>query len=239
MQLRLRKSNAAFVLTCAVLVGIKLLFQFYPGDFPGKDQALAFTWPIVCGVSLLGLAGLYAEHSLQIPDAFDNPERARRAIIWATVAGVIYGCITIATDLYHPGEKSPVATADWPHMALPWSIPFYTFGAILLEFLLRLGGLCALVWVLHVVLLRRKFLPQAFWSINLIVALYEVLPFMLRNARRGRWDQVVLDFAGPLYLSNIFEGWLLLRFGWFTPILFRLAFYLIWHIVYGGLFRPS
>jgi hypothetical protein len=38
----------------------------------------------------------------------------------------------------------------------------------------------------------------------------------------------------PLYLSNVFEGWLLFRYGWFTPIVFRLAFYLVWHISFGG-----
>jgi len=42
----------------------------------------------------------------------------------------------------------------------------------------------------------------------------------------------------PLYLSNVFEGWLLLRYGWFTPIVFRLAFYLFWHILFGGLAEP-
>ena len=41
--------------------------------------------------------------------------------------------------------------------------------------------------------------------------------------------------AGPLYLSNVFEGWLLLRYGWFSPFVFRLSFYLFWHILYGGL----
>jgi hypothetical protein len=42
----------------------------------------------------------------------------------------------------------------------------------------------------------------------------------------------------PLYLSNVFEGWLLLRYGWFIPIVFRLAFYLVWHILFGGFAAP-
>ena len=52
---------------------------------------------------------------------------------------------------------------------------------------------------------------------------------------RGDWTSVALTPLQPLYLSNVFEGWLLLRFGWFAPIVFRLAFYLLWHVVYGGL----
>src|SRR5438270_12878165 len=130
----MRRSNLVFVFVCAVFVGIKLLFQFYQGEFPGKDQALAFTWPLVGGAIAFGVAGLFAERSLRLPDQPD-----KRAILWATLTGLAYGCITVASDLYRPGEKSPIAAAEWPHLALPWSIPVYTFGAIFLEFVLRLG----------------------------------------------------------------------------------------------------
>jgi hypothetical protein len=33
---------------------------------------------------------------------------------------------------------------------------------------------------------------------------------------------------------NGFEGWLLRRCGWFMPVVFRLAFYLVWHVLFGG-----
>ena len=49
----MRRSSMVFVLVCAVFVGIKLLFQLYQGEFPGKDQALAFTWPLVGGAIAL------------------------------------------------------------------------------------------------------------------------------------------------------------------------------------------
>jgi len=225
----MRQSNATFVAVCAVFVGIKLLFQLYRGDFPGKDQALAFTWPLVIGVLAFGLAGLLAERALRLPDRID-----RRAVLWASVPGLLYGAITILRD---SGERSPVAAGESIHLALPWSIPFYTFGAIFLEFLLRLGLLCGLTAVIHVLLLRRRAFKPVFWTLNLLVALYEVVPWMMRDAERGRWGQVVVALAGPLYLSNVFEGWLLLRFGWLMPIVFRLAFCLVWHILYGGLAR--
>jgi len=188
---------------------------------------------------LLGLGGLLAERSLRIPDSFESPSRERQAAMWAICAGLLYGCITVGMDLYHPGVRSPVAKADWPHLALPWSIPFYTFGAVLLEFMLRLGALCILVWFIHVAVLRRRVFGPVFWAVNLIVALYEIAPWMMQDAQRGAWGHAALDLAGPLYLSNVFEGWLLLRYGWFSPIVFRLAFYLVWHILYGGLAGPS
>jgi hypothetical protein len=45
----------------------------------------------------------------------------------------------------------------------------------------------------------------------------------------------VLAPLEPLYWTNVFEGWLLLRYGWVSPIVFRFAFYLVWHVIYGGL----
>ena len=226
------RSNATFVAVCAVFIAIKLLFELYAGDFPGKDQALAFSWPLVLGGIGFGVAGLLAERSLGLPDW-----QGRRAAVWAIASGVVYGCITVASDVFRPGEASPIAKGSGSiHLALPWSIPFYTFGAIFLEFFLRLGLLCGLVWIIHVALLRRRAFRPVFWTVNAAVALYEVLPWMTRDAQRGQWGQAALALGGPLYLSNVFEGWLLLRFGWLTPILFRLAFYAVWHVLYGGVF---
>jgi len=140
--------------------------------------------------------------------------------------------------VWHP-THSPLNTgSDWDHVRLPWSIPFYTFGAIFLEYLLRLGALCSGFWLIFVVLLRRHFRLSVFWTLNLVVALYEIWPYLLPDVHAGRWGSIVLSAVEPLYLSNVFEGWLLLRYGWFTPIVFRLAFYLFWHILFGGLAEP-
>jgi hypothetical protein len=124
---------------------------------------------------------------------------------------------------------------EWPHVPWPWSVPFYTFGAILLEYMLRLGALCILVWFVHVVILRRRWLLPTFWAVNAIVATYEILPSVLEDAAAGKWVSVAFAPLEPLYWTNVFEGWLLLRFGWLSPIVFRLAIYLVWHVIYGGL----
>jgi hypothetical protein len=225
-----RRSTLAFLGTCALLVAIKLLFDLYPHDFPARGQTEAFTWPLVGAIVLIGALGLLAERSLGFPDAFADMALERRGIMLASVTGLAYGALTIAL----PGSN-PVALAEWPHVPWPWSLPFYTFGTIFLELLLRLGALCILTWFIHVVLLRRRGLMPVFWAVNLIVAFYEIMPATMADAARGDWLAVAATPLQPLYWTNVFEGWLLLRFGWFAPIAFRLAFYLVWHIIYGGL----
>ena len=47
-----------FVGLCALVIAIKLLFALYPGDFPIKQQAEAFGWPMIAMLIAIGLAGL-------------------------------------------------------------------------------------------------------------------------------------------------------------------------------------
>ena len=234
-----RPSAIAALAASLLLVGIKLLFELYPGEFPGRGQAEAFTWPVVGAVILIGLLGLLAERALSVdgrfPEPFTDRARERRALLIATATGAAYGLITVARNLAGPGSRNPLSLTEWPHVPWPWSVPFYTFGAIFLEFLLRLGALCILVWLVHVVVLRRRWLMPTFWTVNVVVASYEIQPSVLEAVAARDWRSVALAPLEPLYWTNVFEGWLLLRYGWVSPIVFRLAFYLVWHVIYGGL----
>ena len=225
-------STVAFLLLALALAGLKLLFDYYPGDFPHRSQAAAFTWPLIAAIVLGAAAGLFAEKSAGLPEPFSDIARERQAFAVAAVAGVTYGLITVF------GSGETMVGDAWPHMALPWSIPFYTFGAILLEFMLRLGALCVFFWLVHVVILRRRMRLAAFWAVAAFVALYEVWPLMQDDVAGRDWGAVAGALLGPLYLSNVFEGWLVLKYGWFSPIVFRMFFYLVWHILYGGLAGP-
>ena len=227
------RSAWLFAAVSAILVGIKLLFAFYPGEYPIRSQAAAFGWPLVLAIIAIGLVGLLADHASGLPEPFAHGGQDKRGLwIWI-LAGFVYGLITIGMYLWHP-VNSPLAAKGWEHVLLPWSIPFYTFGAIFLEYLLRLGALCILFWFVHRILFRGRWREPSFWVLAAIVALYEIWPYLVIDFHAGRWGSIALSAIQPLYLSNVFEGWLLYRFGWFMPIVFRLAFYLVWHIQFGG-----
>lgn len=229
------RATLAFLLAAATLAAIKLLFDYYPGDFPLRDQAAAFTWPTIGGIIALSAVGLLADRSLGFPQPFENAGREWRGFWTAAALGVLYGAITIVRDLYDH-DLHPFTTGEaWDHLPLPWSIPFYAFGAIFLELFLRLGALCIGVWVIHVLLLRRHFRLVVFWTVACIVALYEILPYLMDDIAERRWLDVALTPFEPLYWTNVLEAWLLLRFGWVSPIVFRLFFYVVWHLLYGGL----
>ncbi len=234
-----RASTLLFAGLAATMVAIKLLFDLYPGDFPVREQAAAFGWPLVGGMIVLGLAGLFADRAARLPDPLSDARRERRGAVWAVLAGAAYGVITIGLALYRPGENPLTQSGEWDHVAWPWSVPFYTFGAIFLEFLLRLGALCVLFWLVHRLILRGRLRVLVFWSLAAVISAYEIWPYLAPDLAARRWDRLALSVIEPLYLSNLFEAWLLWRFGWLSPIVFRLSFYLVWHVLYGGLAQPG
>lgn len=231
-----KRSLVAFLGACSVLVALKVFFDLQPVDYALRDQGEAFTWQTVLIILAIGTAGFFADRNLHFPQPFEDSQRERRGLLWASLGGIAYGFITIANDVISR-RRHPLANSDWEHVPLPWSIPFYIYGAIFLEFLLRLGALCILVWLVHRVILRGRFRRTVFWTANCFVALYEIFPYMQKDAQARDWLSVIDFPLQPLYFSNVFEGWLLLRFGWFAPIIFRISFYLIWHMLFGGLAR--
>jgi hypothetical protein len=228
------KAAAAFLVLAGLLVGLKLLFEYYPGDFPLRDQASAFDWLTIGSILLLAALGFLADRSIGFPEPFADAARERLGFLIALGLGAAYGVLTVALDVAL-ADNHPLSAGGSDHVALPWSIPFYLFGAIFLEFFLRLGALCILVWFVHVLILRRRFKLVVFWIAACIVAAYEILPYVMDDVAARRWTEVALAPLQPLYWTNVLEAGLLLRFGWIAPIVFRVGFYLVWHILWGGL----
>lgn len=178
MHLAARASTLLFAGLAATMVAIKLLFDLYPGDFPVREQAAAFGWPLVAGMIGLGLAGLFADRAVRLPDPLSDARRERRGAVWAVLAGAAYGVITIGFAIYSPGENPLTQSGEWDHVAWPRSVPFYTFGAIFLEFLLRLGALCVLFWLVHGLILRGRLRALVFWSLAAVISAYEIWPYL-------------------------------------------------------------
>jgi len=227
---RVKPSSLLFAALCGLLAAIKLLFDFYPGEFPVKEQAAAFTWLLIGGVCAVALAGLFASRAAGLPDPLAEPKRDVRGLQWASGLAILYGVWTIFSYLQDPGA--------WTQMALPWSIPFYAFGGILLEFMLRLGALCVSFWLVHVLILRRRLRLTTFWILAAIVGLYEILPYVMDDFNAGHWGAVALGLLSPLYWTHLVEAGLLYRFGWLAPIVFRLVDYVVWHLAFGGFYPP-
>jgi hypothetical protein len=226
------KSLRTYAVLVGVLVAVKILFLAFPTRFPLADQAGAFSWVLIFFVSVLGLIGVYAAPRAGFPEMWDPRVSNAGRLGVSAIDGVVYGLVTVAVDIGHPSEV---------HLAFPLSVPFYTYGAIFLEILLRLFALPVLTLLLAKSLFRNRGWSAPFWIANVVTSWYEPWPQMmhdLASATRLETPGVVIQWVlSPLFIGNLVAGCLCRRYGFVSAVVLRLVFYAVWHVGYGG-FRP-
>jgi hypothetical protein len=227
-------STKIYLALIAFMVAVKVIFVLAPTVFPGADQESAFYWTTILVIALMGLIGLILSRRTGFPEIWDAKVSNRQRFLIPTLVGFVYGLVTVIKDLPAP---SPV------HLKLPLSIPFYSYGAVLLEIMLRLFAISLLVWLISNVILRGRWQTQVFWMAAIIAALYEPLPYIkveLGTALAIAVPSILVKWATePLFLANVLSGWLFRKYGFLAPLVMRLSFYLVWHIVYGGLISTA
>ena len=222
------KTYLALVL---LLVLVKCFFLVFPAKYPLPDQESAFSWLTITIVSIAGLIGLVLSRRTGFPDMWDARVSNRQRFVIPAVIGLIYGVITVLVDLSNP---EPV------HLRLPYSILFYAYGATLLEILLRLFAVTFLVWLISNLILRGRWQTPVFWFAAVVAALYEPLPHMMSDFHSQGAIAALSDLVrGPLFIGNLAAAYLYRRGGFLAPLTMRLSFYLIWHILYGGLLTAA
>jgi hypothetical protein len=218
----------------AFMVAVKVTFILFPTVFPGADQEGAFSWTTILAIAVMGFIGLLLARRTGFPELWDAKVSNRQRFLIPAVIGLVYGVVTVIIDLRNP---SPV------HLKLPLSIPFYTYGALLLEIMLRLFAIPLLVWLFSNLLLRGKWQTKVFWLAVVVAALYEPLPHIREQLSGVSGLAVLLVLIKwaiePLFLANVLTGWLFRKYGFLAALVMRLSFYLVWHIIYGGLISTA
>jgi hypothetical protein len=229
----LRVSAASFVtfgLLVATLVAGKLYFVDHPTAFPLEAQAGAFDWRMLVTIVSCGLFGLMLAPYARFPDMWDRAVKHRHRLVVPVVWGIVYGLVTVVRDMPNP-------TGD--HLYYPASVPFYAYGAVFTEILLRLFGVTLITWLIGEVLLMGHLRNAAFWVANVVTSLYEPLPHVWEDLQQVEYPvQVPATLVNwafhPLFLSNLLTGYFYRRFGFLTAVLFRVSFYAVWHVGYGN-----
>ncbi len=141
----------------AFMVTVKVIFLLFPTVFPGADQEGALSWVTILAIAVMGLIGLILARRTGFPEIWDTKVSNLQRFLIPSVIGFAYGVITVIIDLRDP---SPV------HLQLPLSVPFYAYGALLLEIMLRLFSIPLLVWLFSNVILRGRWQTQVSTAIR-------------------------------------------------------------------------
>ncbi len=223
-----------------LLVLIKILFLISPVTFPLAGNEAVFAPLTILILAVLGFIGLLLARRTGFADIWDEKVTNVQRFIIPCVVGLIYGLITVAPLLLGESNRlHPLATGADVHVKFPLSIPYYTYGALFLEVFLRLFCIPFLVWLISNVILRGRWQTPVFWFAAFAVAFYEPMPYVMEDlagkSGLGVLYLIASAVISPLFISNVVAAYLFRRYGFLAPVIMRLAHYLLWHIIYGGL----
>jgi len=228
-------SIITYTIIVLILIGIKVLFLVFPVRLTAVDQGTAFAWKTLIAIVIFGGIGLFLSPIAGIPDLWDPTVDNFHRFGIPILVGILYGIITIIKDIRKPAEH-PLAVDENIHLELPLSIPFYTYGGIFLEILLRLFPIPLLIWFFSTLLLRGNWQTEVFWLTAILTSLYEPMPYMSESIKAKKYLEATGILISPLFIANVIAALFLRAYGFLAPLIMRLSFYLLWHVIYGGIF---
>jgi len=202
------------------------------GVLATQDQL--FRWSVIAGFTVLGGTSAWLVPRAGLPDLWDARISVRTRFLLPVVAGLGLGAVNLIVHELTGFAKQLAAAAGIAtiNVAFPASIVFYSAGAIIIESTYRLIVITGPLWLISTVLLRKRGHTAVFWALALLIAVLEPMDQMsFVAANRG----IMLISGSFTYVLNVGEAYLLWRRGFLAPLAFRVAFYLVWHVVGGAL----
>jgi hypothetical protein len=209
-----------------------LLDAFLPHAFASEEQRDVFSWPVIGVLGSAGLVGVWLAHRSGFPAAWSAGASVRRRLLVPGAVGLAIGAWYVAYDLV-TGASTALNAAhgitqqytDFPSMFL-----IFTAAAVFVEPIYRLLLIPLPLWLVSTVLLRGRWQEPLFWAFAVAASLFE--PLDQARAVTGLapalwWAQVAQGFG-----VNLTQAFFFRREGFLASIAVRLAFYVVWHVLY-------
>lgn len=154
-------------------------------------------------------------------------KESRKGIITSTGLAVLFGLIIIIVDLL------AVFPADI-NVPFPQSLLFYPAIGFVVEIIFHLLPLTVII-VLITLLAKKWNVDEIYWPVIILVSLVEPIYQAIPNFGHqvSIWTDAYIGIH--IFLINLFQLWLFKRYDFVSMYLFRLVYYLIWHIGWGYL----
>jgi hypothetical protein len=224
-----------------ITVATAVAFHFGPWPVPVPSQGQIFQPLPVAVILALGAVGVVLAPRAGLPPApsLADGERWREILLWSLAPGIGFGVALFGVDAVF-GVTTGAARAlgvTWINVALPTSLAHYAAAGVLLECVYRLIPIPILTWLVSGVIFRRRGQTQVFWSLAVLTSLLE--PASQIGGATGAINGALITLMILTFAANLFEAAHLRRHGWPAPILFRIAFYGVWHCFGPYLLPPQ
>ena len=190
-----------------------------------------FEWPFLALWTALGCIGVLLSEKTGFPPAWEAGT-AKSRLLSPALYGIAFGILAVATDAATGWSKTAALSHGLTtiHIDFPASALVYPGGAVIVEILYRLFLIPVLLWLFSTLLFRGRWQEQTFWALAILTSFLEPIgDWGLRSQGYGTMAAVFLqDYALNLKQAQVFR-----KSGFLAAILVRVAFYLIWHVLWG------
>jgi hypothetical protein len=228
------RNYIAFAILMACLIAVHFVLAFNAGAAKSVAQAAVFSWTALVIIAGLGFASTFFLNRTQLRGIWDASVPIMQRIGWPSLLGLAIGIAVVAIDLY-TGWSHTVASEvhlTTIHIAFPLSIPIYFGGAILVTIIYYYILIPFIDWIVVYKLLKGRGEEVVFWITGALLALVEPLTQGDFSAIPRHGVPALAAALGDLAL-NFAQVFFLRRSGLVAAAIVRIAFYAVWHVIYG------
>ncbi|WP_445476290.1 hypothetical protein ACT9XH_06200 [Methanococcoides methylutens] len=222
---KLTASERTFLgLITLMLIG-KATWEYFDVDHPIVQQWTG-SWSAIIMVAVLGSICIELAGKAGFPNIWDKNITNKQRIAIPIALGIGFSIIEILVGL---ALQLPNI-----HVEFPFSIPVYLSGGIFLEILYHLIPVVILTWMISTVILKGERQIQVFVVVAILTSLWEPAMQIIAMYQMGMLTSVafavglfIFIFAGNLIPITLFR-----KYGFLAPVIWRLADYSIWHVIW-------
>jgi hypothetical protein len=209
-----------------------ILGTWFPDAFADPDQAALFVWPAIGAYTLIGLAGAWLSDRSGFPRPWTGWVVSRRAVLVPLLSGLAFGAGLVALDLATRFTNILVASHGLTQQFTGYLPMFLIFSAApaIVMLIYRLVPISLVHWLLAERLLKGQRREAVFWTLAVLTSLLEPLG-AIDSMLLMPW-LVALVYFLYLFVLNLSEATIFRRYGFLAAIAVRVAFYLVWHVIY-------
>lgn len=229
MKYKLSTSDSTFLGLILMMMTGKLLWIILKVDHPIVQQSLN-SWSMYILVSVLGFAAIKLAARTGFPDIWDKEVFNKQRLLIPLLAGLGFGIINIIIAY--------ALQLDVPMVKFPYSIPVYFSVGILMEILFHLIPIVILLWFVSDLMLKKIWQNEVFWILAIFLSLMEPVIQTIGMHQMGIISNML--FTAILFIfifaANLLPIYFFRMYGFLSAVVWRLSFYLMWHIIWGGIY---
>jgi hypothetical protein len=213
------------------LVIIKIYISANPGFFRSIQQAQVFDWMFLGLWTVLAFVGMWFYERCEFPNV--SSVKMTKAILYPSLVGFVLGILSIVNDRFTHWTDYVSSLLSVPsiHIDFPQSLLLYPGGAMVHEIFNRLFLIPLLMWLIGVLIFKKRYNETVFWTVAILTSLIE--PSGDLGLIKLGWLTMISSFTLDFAL-NLSQAYYFRKAGILASIVLRITFYLVWHVAYGA-----